>query len=105
MAPQHEEDLCLLAGTLPMNVQGVAADDRDPPMAPARGCARLGIAGFLPPVSGTCGLQFDAGEASAGNSYALLREACQFAIRQAGVEILAVHACRLHLECPLPRSS
>jgi len=26
MAPQHEEDLCLLAGTLPMTYQGVATD-------------------------------------------------------------------------------
>jgi prolyl-tRNA synthetase len=92
MAPQHEEDLCLLAGTLPMTYKEL------PLMIGIRrwhlreDVHGLGSPAFSRQFPAHAGYSFDAGEASAGNSYALLREACQFAIRQTGVEILAVHA-------------
>ena len=90
MASQHEEDLCLLAGTLPMTYKELPlmiGIRRWHLREDGRGA---GPSAFSRQFPAHAGYSFDAGEASAGNSYALLREACQFAIRQMGVEILTV---------------
>ena len=91
MAPQHEEDLCLLAGTLPMTYKELPLM-----IGIRRWHFREDLRGSGSPASSRqfpahAGYSFDADEAGAGNSYALLREACQFAIRQTGVEVITVN--------------
>jgi prolyl-tRNA synthetase len=90
MAPQHEADLCLLAGTLPMTYKELPlmiGIRRWHFREDLRGPGLLSSSRQFPAHAG---YSFDAGEEGAGNSYVLLREACQFAIRQTGVEVITI---------------
>jgi len=92
MAPQHEEDLCLLAGTLPMTYKELPVI-----VGMRRWHFREDVRGpgsqvFSRQFPAHAGYSFDAGETGAGNSFALLREMCQFAIRQMGIEVVTVPA-------------
>jgi prolyl-tRNA synthetase len=92
MADQHEEDLCLLAGTLPMTYRELPlliAMRQWKHREEGRGQASLAAARQFPAYAG---YSFDADAASAERSYATLREACQFAMRQMGIEALTIAA-------------